>query len=121
MKLYQPAIIGNKQEAVKQKYDLLMNYPDPFRLSKEPEFSDKQINVVNKSAESIPITESYWPEIKYSGFVSSGETVHVHLTYNGLKIILKQGELFGEQFKVVTITKDSILITMGHEKQWFKK
>ena len=123
VKLHQPIRMIDNQILPDKEYNLLLNYPDPFRLSRKTESLNRSDNFVNKSkaTDSNNIDTVSWPEIKYNGFVSSNNETRIHLTYNGLRLIMKQGESFGQQFKIETVTKDSILITRKHEKQWFKR
>ncbi len=99
------------------EYKLLLNYPDPFFPQKEYHKESQK----SDNPGAIQTVTINWPNLKYYGCILSGGQIRALIGVEGKSQIVKPQDVLAGQFVLRQIMNDSILITSGNEKKWFKK
>ena len=91
---------------------LLLNYKDPFRLTKQPDTVAKPLAQLVAIRPLIPKPTFSWNFVKYSGYTQSAgsKKLLAVMSINGQSAILQEGETVAE-VKLVKKYQDSVKVT----------
>jgi hypothetical protein len=93
---------------------LLLNYKDPFRLTKQPDTTTKVARQTARIREipSAPKPIFSWNFIKYSGYTrtAGSKKLLAVMTINGQSAIMQEGEMASE-VKLIKNYQDSVKVT----------
>ncbi len=101
------------------EYKLLLNYPNPFFPQKES--TNKDMPRSGKTKRKKTEQQYQWADIQYNGFVENKEKEKVHVTINKKNILLSLNDTFENEYTLLRITNDSILIKYKKYTKWIKK
>lgn len=110
------------------KYELLANYPDPFRVKNyrrkkvnHQNISRKPNRVPRQTTKKVLARKVLWPSIQYKGRIknhSTQENIAV-LKLNGQGYRLAEKEIINE-VEVSNVWKDSVLVVYQGEQKTFR-
>lgn len=120
----------NAQEHI-DTFSLSLNYPDPFLKNSKvtpknrantPQTTQSQPGRkrVQKAAPQKQETIIVWPTIRYDGLIKSGVNTTAIVTINGKSHFLKKDEV-EKEVKLLSITKDSIIVMYQQKTKTIKK
>lgn len=91
---------------------LLLNYRDPFRLTRQPDTAVKRIAQPGTARPSIPKPAFSWNFVKYSGYTRSAgsKKLLAVMSINGQSAILQEGETVAD-VKLIKNYQDSVKVT----------
>ncbi|MGY3214545.1 hypothetical protein [Mucilaginibacter sp. HD30] len=91
---------------------LLLNYKDPFKLTKQPDTAVKRITQTVEVKPSIPKPPFSWNFVRYSGYTrsSGSKKLLAVMSINGQPAILQEGEMVAD-IKLIKNYQDSVKVT----------
>lgn len=91
---------------------LLLNYRDPFRLTRQPDTAVKPITQAAAVKPLIPKPAFSWNFVKYSGYTRSAgsKKLLAVMSINGQSAILQEGETVAD-VKLIKNYQDSVKVT----------
>ena len=111
----------NNNTLVKDSFKLLLDYRDPFLTSYKRSYkrtiSSKSSSDGKKKVKELEMTES-WPMINYGGMIKqkkSNQKVGL-IQINQIDYLIRENEEVSE-FKIVRITRDSVVLRRGKLKK----
>lgn len=113
--IVQSELAFTAKEADANKVDTLkLNYDDPFLKSKYKQVV--KAKPTRKSAPKPKVTMPIkakpiaWPKLTYQGFIKNNDRKKALVQIGNHSQIIAQGESVGEEYKIVSITNDSIVL-----------
>lgn len=100
---------------------LLLNYKDPFRLTKQP---DTLVKTIQQAVAVSPLVKKpafSWNFVRYSGYTRSAgsKKLLAVMTINGQSAILQEGEIVAD-VKLVKNYQDSVKVTFRGKTGYIK-
>lgn len=112
-------------------FALSLNYPDPFLKNSKvsprnhantsrPTLSQSGKKPAPKAAPKKQEAIIVWPTIRYDGLIKSNDITTAIVTINGKSHFLKKDEV-AKEVKLLSITKDSIIVMYQQKSKTIKK